>query len=92
MARDLGSVAQMSIRKIADAKVYPRPCQHPTHQLPNMWCPEPGTYVHTCDGCGQETTIVIPPRNRMRTYRQGRPWHVGPLYDDIDPVGFIVDL
>lgn len=47
----------MSIKKIKDA---PRPCLHPEHKPPKHMVFQPGTYEHTCPGCGQKTTFTVP--------------------------------
>ena len=44
-------------RKIADA---PIPCNHPGHKPPGMMVFEPGTYAHTCPGCGKVTRFSVP--------------------------------
>lgn len=36
-------------------------CRHPEHDPPNMIVLEPGTYRHTCPGCGRQVVFVIPP-------------------------------
>jgi hypothetical protein len=39
----------MTLRKISDEKP---PCRHPEHNPPTRIVLEPGTYEHTCPGCG----------------------------------------
>lgn len=60
----------MTIRKIAD---YPdkkwwgdfnfetRKCNNTDHDIPNMLHLAPGTYEHTCPGCGETKTFTIHP-------------------------------
>lgn len=55
----------MPIRKIdKPKKSWNRPiCYHPDHNIPNMMVFEPGTYEHTCPGCGKVTTFTVPERD-----------------------------
>ena len=46
------------LRKIADAP--PEPCRHPEHNFLGMIVLEPGTYEHTCPGCGAKQRVTIP--------------------------------
>lgn len=48
----------MTLRKIADAP--PEPCLHPGHHPPTMIVLQPGTYEHTCVGCGRRAVIHVP--------------------------------
>ena len=36
-----------------------KPCSHPEHNPPGMRVYSPGTYLHTCPGCGNEQTFVV---------------------------------
>jgi hypothetical protein len=48
----------MPTRKIADP---PKPpCRHPEHNVPSMRVFEPGTYEHTCPGCGNKVVFTVP--------------------------------
>lgn len=38
----------------------PKICRHPDHNVPNMIVLEPGTYEHTCPGCGNVIRFVVP--------------------------------
>ena len=51
-----GLVPRGGLRKIADA---PRPCMHPGHGPPSHIVLEPGTYQHTCPGCGKSCTFTV---------------------------------
>lgn len=46
----------MPLKKIADA---PRPCAAPDHNPPMHIVLEPGTYQHTCSGCGHTVTFTV---------------------------------
>ena len=46
----------MSLRKIADE---PKPCRHPQHDPPTMIVLDPGTYEHTCPGCGRRKIFRV---------------------------------
>jgi hypothetical protein len=35
-------------------------CSHPEHKPPMHIVLEPGTYKHTCPGCGKVTTFEVP--------------------------------
>lgn len=48
----------MALEKIADAP--PPPCLNPGHNPPNMIVLPPGTYRHTCPGCGRSVTFSVP--------------------------------
>lgn len=51
----------MTLRRIDnDNKQWQK--MHPEHNPPNMIVLEPGTYEHTCPGCGAMTIFVVPPR------------------------------
>jgi hypothetical protein len=56
----------MPLRKIDDPEhdkwIKQQPCLHPEHNPPTMIVLEPGTYEHTCPGCGRTITFVVPPR------------------------------
>lgn len=50
-------IATSGLRKIKDA---PKPCLHPEHNPPSHIVLEPGTYEHTCPGCGYKTIFEVP--------------------------------
>lgn len=37
----------------------PARCRHPEHNVPNMISLQPGTYEHTCPGCGAKTIFTV---------------------------------
>lgn len=49
----------MPFKKLAD-EATPKKCRHPEHDPPGHIVLAPGTYMYTCPGCGQETTVRIP--------------------------------
>ncbi len=46
----------MPERKIADEKP---PCRHPDHNPASMIVRSPGTYEHTCPGCGAKVVFHV---------------------------------
>jgi hypothetical protein len=54
--RDLSSTGS-GLRKIKDAE---KPCMHPEHNPPSMIVLSPGTYEHTCPGCGNTVIFTVP--------------------------------
>lgn len=46
----------MTLIKIADA---PKPCLNPEHNPPSMIVLSPGTYQHTCPGCGYSVQFTV---------------------------------
>jgi hypothetical protein len=44
------------LRKICDV---PLVCRHPNHKPPSMIVLSPGTYEHTCPGCGAVSTFAV---------------------------------
>lgn len=40
-------------------------CQHPEHEPPSMRVFKPGTYEHTCPGCGHKGFFVVPEGPRL---------------------------
>jgi hypothetical protein len=48
----------MSLRKIAEP--WGGICYHPEHNPPGMIVLEPGTYEHTCPGCGAKMVFTVP--------------------------------
>lgn len=48
----------MPTRKIADIRS--QPCLNPEHNPPSMMVFKPGTYEHTCPGCGSKTIFTVP--------------------------------
>lgn len=58
----------MPTRKIADP-LPAVPCRNPDHNPPwdVVWTWEPGTWEHTCPGCGRTVTFVVPPRPECGT-------------------------
>ena len=48
----------MPTKKIADAP--PTPCLHLEHNPPSHRVYEPGTYEHTCPGCGTKIIFNVP--------------------------------
>ena len=59
----------MTLRKIGD-DVKPRNCVHPEHNPPTMILREPGTYEHTCPGCGEACVLVVRSARRSSTMSQ----------------------
>jgi hypothetical protein len=47
----------MGLKKIKDAKV---PCLNPEHDPPMYIVLQPGTYEHTCPGCGEKIVFEVP--------------------------------
>lgn len=47
----------MALEKIADA---PKRCTHPEHHPPRHMVLSPGTWRHTCPGCGSKVTFTVP--------------------------------
>lgn len=45
------------LKKIADAKA---PCMNSQHNPPMHVVLQPGTYEHTCPGCGSKTLFEVP--------------------------------
>ena len=45
------------IEKIAEPK---KVCFHPEHNPPSHIVLQPGTYKHTCPGCGEKIVIEVP--------------------------------
>jgi hypothetical protein len=48
--------------KIADPKnpwKLEKPCFHPEHNPPSHMVFSPGTYEHTCPGCGNKITFTV---------------------------------
>lgn len=41
-------------------------CQHPEHDPPAMQVFKPGTYEHTCPGCGHKGKFIVRSDVRMR--------------------------
>jgi len=35
-------------------------CRNPEHNPPGHICLEPGTYEHTCPGCGNVQKLIVP--------------------------------
>ncbi|MFI5298206.1 MAG: hypothetical protein ACHREM_08925 [Polyangiales bacterium] len=56
MGTDDGGTDAMTLRKIADEQ---RPCQHSEHEPPNMIVLSPGTWEHTCPGCGAKVVFHV---------------------------------
>ena len=48
----------MTLIKVGDIKP---PCLHSEHNPPSMIVLQPGTYQHTCPGCGHVTTFSVYP-------------------------------
>ena len=46
----------INLKKIADEEL---PCQHPEHNPPGLIVLEPGTYEHTCPGCGEVQVFQV---------------------------------
>jgi hypothetical protein len=46
----------MTLKKLADAPV---PCFDPEHNPPSHIVLEPGTWEHTCPGCGKKTVFRV---------------------------------
>jgi len=46
-----------TIEKIGDI---PEPCRHPQHDPPGHIVLQPGTYKHTCPGCGNVVVFSVP--------------------------------
>ena len=46
----------MPLRKIADVTL---PCTHSEHNPPSMIVLDPGTYEHTCPGCGAKVVFMV---------------------------------
>jgi hypothetical protein len=46
------------IRKLDNAWIK-EPCRHPEHNPPSMICLPPGTYEHTCPGCGNKIVFIV---------------------------------
>lgn len=46
----------MTLVKIKDQE---KPCLHPEHEPPMHIVLEPGTYQHTCPGCGQKIEFTV---------------------------------
>lgn len=53
----------MPTKRIGDLPTA-RPCDHPEHRPPSQIYLEPGIYEHTCPGCGNSFTFVVPPGPR----------------------------
>lgn len=50
----------MPIKKISSDPDMKRvePCRHPDHNVPSHIYLTPGTYEHTCPGCGKRTVFT----------------------------------
>lgn len=48
----------MPTEKIADCPIV-RVCRHPDHNPPTMRLFKPGTYQHTCAGCGKKIVFHV---------------------------------
>ena len=46
----------MTLIKVADAQ---QPCMNPSHDPPSNMVLPPGTYQHTCPGCGNKVTFTV---------------------------------
>lgn len=72
----------MPTRKIADSPLT-KMCRHPEHNPPGMQVFEPGTYEHTCPGCGHKMVFTVAgmtmygnPMGYMEEFKRVRSQHV----------------
>jgi hypothetical protein len=57
----------MPLRKLPDSHDWTQQyCHHPEHNPPGHIVLQPGTYVHTCPGCGQTIVFTVPQGPTLR--------------------------
>ncbi len=53
----------MTLRKLEDAPLLgerqERECRDPGHEVPSMIVLDPGTWEHTCPGCGRKVVFTV---------------------------------
>ena len=49
----------MSLKKIKDPEIYPKPCSSPYHDPPEHMVYEDGEYEWTCSACGFVTRFSV---------------------------------
>lgn len=74
----------MTLRKIADP---PQICTHPEHGPPTHIVLEPGTWEHTCPGCGFKTIFTV--AGPMYNPLDFRSWSCPP-WDPYPPMRYMV--
>lgn len=83
----------MPTRKLPDTYYGMPPCRHPEHHPATMIVRAPGTYEHTCPGCGNVQIFVVAPKPTLTALKSagilhvaaaaimdecGRVWHLPP--------------
>lgn len=49
----------MTEQKVAEERLFRKPCIHPDHKPASMKVRPPGVYTHTCPACGQESIFRV---------------------------------